>query len=521
MDEMQMKISNTTSRTKNFILNVFFGYISQIVALILSFVNRKIFVSFLPLEYLGINGLYTNILTVLSLTEMGLDTAFVYFLYKPISENNSNLVSSMLSYFSKLYIRIASLLIGIAFCIIPFLKYIINLDNGLILQDKDIIFYYIIFLLNTTIPYLFAQYSVLLSASQLNRVKHNLTLLTNILLQIIHLLALCFFRTYEAYVLVTLIMTVFHCILLRILTRKRYPSLFDRNRKQVTFDKQIIWQKVKSTILYKFGAVAVNNTDNILISILVSTPAVGLYSNYNTLVAAIQGLIAIVSNSFISGLGNMFAEEGNREAKEKLFYSQLYVYHLVGAIGFIGFFLLSDKFVALWLGSKYVMGKRVSFSIALCFYLTNISAPIWINREANGLFEKVKYLMIARAIINLVLSIFLGKILGTFGIILATSISILLTSFWIEPRILFKTVFHISTREYWKKQIMYVIISISSFALLYFVDRIFNNTIVYFALETIIIILVCALTFSLYASTQTEGRFLIQRVRTLFGNKGN
>ena len=513
-----MKESETISRSKNLVLNVFTGFLSQFIALVLSFVGRKIFVSFLPLEYLGINGLYTNILTVLSITEMGLDSAFIYMLYKPINENNYQLVSTLLNYFRKIYIKITGILVGIALCLMTVLKYIVKIDDGIVISEKELIIYYLLFLFNTIIPYLFARYTILLSADQHGRIKHVLTIVTNLMLQVLHIVVLYVFKSYIIYVIATVIMTIIHCIMLRVVTRRKYTAYFV-STTPVDFDKSIIKQKVKSTIVYKFGAVAVNNTDNILISVLVSTKAVGLYSNYSSVIAAVQGLIAIVSVSLLSGLGNLYSTDGNADSKRVIFFSQLFIYHLMGSIGFIGIYFLMDKFVAIWLGEKFILDKCITFSIALNFYLSNAIGPIWINREANGLFERVKYLMIINVVINLSFLIILGKMYGIFGIILATSLSVILTNFWVEPKILFNTVFHETSISYWKKQGMYFFITICIFALVSFFDSIIGAGIIMLILETILIFVLCLVLFSLVVKNSKEGIFMLQRVKYMINAK--
>lgn len=513
-----MNLENDNSRSKNLILNVFTGFLSQFVALFLSFLSRRIFVSFLPLDYLGINGLYTNILTVLSLTEMGLDSAFVYMLYKPLSENNSQLVSSLLKYFKKLYFIITGALVALGLCLLPILKHIVNIDSGVIISDRELIYYYLLFLANTIIPYFFAQYSILLSASQHNRIKHGIIIITNIALQLMHIVVLYVFKTYEAYTITTVFMTVVYCLLLRIITRRKYTSYF-QEYTSVNIDKQEIKRKVKSTVLYKYGAVAINHTDNILISVIVSTAAVGSYSNYLVIINAFQGLVATISASLLNGLGNLYATEEDDGTKKDIFYSQLFIYHLIGAMGFIGLYILLDKFIVLWLGNKFVLEKGISFCIALYFYINNAIAPIWINREANGLFEKVKYLMVIQAIVNLTLSIILGIYYGTFGILLATSISMILTSFWIEPQILFKTVFKMSSKHYWKRQIIYFLVTLCMLYIMINVDKVMHNTLLSFAAEIFIIILLCICSFSLCVMRNREGKYLFGRLKKIINKK--
>lgn len=400
----------------------------------------------------------------------------------------------------------------ISISLIPFLKFIVKINKTASITDRDLVIYYLLFLVNTILPYLTAQYSILLSASQKARIKHNITLFSNVLLQLVHIAVLVLFKSYYFYIIATVCITLFTCVTLALTTRRRFRRYFYDN-KIVAFDKGVVKNKVLSTVLYKFGAVAVNNTDNILISVLVSTAAVGYYSNYCTITSSIQGMIAIVSVSLLSGLGNLYATSTDNREKKKLFYFQLFSYHTIAAIGFIGLFLMLDKFIILWIGSKYVLGKSISFAIAFNFYITNATGPIWINREANGLFERVKYLMIVRALLNLVLSILLGRIYGTFGILFATGLSIILSSFWVEPRILFEHVFSDSPRGYWMKQAKYLSMTIVTFCFFVFMNSYFKNGIVAFALEVITIISGTLLVFMISVWRCDEGKFIRHRLK--------
>lgn len=479
----------SNSRSKNAILNIAFGYAAQIGILILSFVGRRIFLKFLSVDYLGINGLYSNILTVLSLAELGLDAAVLYSLYKPVADNDIPLINSLLKYFKKIYIILALCIFMVGLALIPFLRFIIKSE----LNSTDLIIYYLLFLINTVASYFVAHKVAFLSACQEQRIQKIVTLSSNLILQILHIIVLLIWKNYYVYVSATVATTIINNLILNAICNKIHPHIKDKT-ELISFDKAPIKKRIYSTFVYKIGGVAINNTDNILISILVSTAAVGFYSNYYTLISAIQGFIAIVSTSLISGIGNLVAG-GDKKRQYEIFNAALFFYHFVAALGFVGYSFLLNDVITVWLGEKYLFDSKTVFIIAFNFYITNAITPIWMYREANGLFEEVRYLMLIRAAINIVLSVVLGKLCGTFGILLATAISLMVTSLWYEPNILFKNVFRIPVSKYWIKQLTYFATTSLGFLISYLIVRHFSGGILQLVFKAIVVVMVVTIPF--------------------------
>lgn len=479
------------TRKQNLILNVGFGYIAQIGIILMSFIGRKVFLHYLSVDYLGINGLYSNILTILSLPELGLDSSVVYFLYKPVAKNEKNTISVLMKYFKKLYtiLAISVFIVGIA--MIPFLKYILKTE----LADTELIIYYVLFLINTSVSYFAAHKVALLSAYQEQRIQKLVMLGTNIFLQIIHIVILAIWKNYYLYLIGTISATVLNAFILTLWCNRLHPVEYS-SEKVPDESKLAIKSKIASTFIYKIGTVAINNTDNILMSVIVNVAAVGLYSNYYTIVAAVQGLLAIINTSLISSIGNMGAMKEN-EKQYGLFNVMILFYHFIAAMGGVGFYLLMNDFIVMWLGREYLFENLAVFAIAFNFYLTTLVNPIWMFREANGLFEKVKYLMLITAATNLILSVALGKIFGVFGILIATAISKIITYVWYEPIILFKYVFNKSAVSCLKNQLKYIFLSVITFVLAKLAISPFaeTNNEVMFVVKMTVIVIVCGFVF--------------------------
>ncbi len=490
----------TASRKKNVFLNVFFGYAAQIGIILLSFVGRKIFLNYLSVDYLGINGLYSNILTILSLPELGLDSAVVFFLYKPVAEGNMPMIKAYVNYFKKVYFILAICIFGVGICLVPFLQFIVKSD----LNTLDLKIYYILFLLNTCLSYLNAHRVALLSAYQEQRVQKIAMLFSNLAMQVIYIIVLVCFHSYYFYVTATIAGTLINNIILGILCRRRHPMKADG---EYEIDKKPIYVKIKSTFIYKIGTVLINSTDNILISMIVSTAAVGLYSNYYTVIAGVSAFISIINTALISSVGNLGAKKENQKQYD---YFKLLIefYHFIAALGAIGFYLLLNNFVTIWLGNEYLFDSKIVFAIALNFYVSTAISPVWMYREANGLFERVKYLMLIMAGLNIVLSVLLGIIWGTFGILFATVLARLLTSVWYEPRILYGNVFNEKTGAYWRKQLKNVAASALSLIVSYKAIEYMPGTVLFFCLKGVIIVAITGVIFGIANIGRIKSIFL-------------
>ncbi len=494
------------SRSQNAKINILVGYVTQIGICLLSFIGRRVFLQFLSADYLGINGLYSNIITVLSLAELGLDTAVLYSLYKPVAEHDTKLIKSLLFFFKRLYFVLAILIFIIGAALIPLLKIIIKTD----IDETSLIIYYLLFLVNTVSSYFVAHKVALLSAFQEQRIYKMVTLGTNFLLQILYIIVLIIFKNYYAYVSATVCTTIITNIILGIITERLHPEVFNE-KELVPIDKKPIVERMKATFLYKIGVVLINSTDNILISMLVGTTAVGFYSNYYTVVYAVSGFLTIITTSVISGIGNFAAQESKRQQKE-LFEMLLLFYHFVAAVGFIGFDLLLNNFITIWIGEKYLLNGKIVFVIALNFYLANAISPVWMLREANGLFGEVRFLILIRAVLNIVFSIILGLRTGVEGILIATAISLLMTNFWFEPRLLSRKLFDCSSWGYWAKQMKYALITAICFLISSYTIRLVGDDLVGMVVKAILIVGITSLLFLIMNIKSNE----FKKIKTYF-----
>ena len=445
---------NTKSRSENAFKNITIGIGSQLIILLTAFVSRTIFIQQLGAEYLGVNGLYSNILAVLSLAELGIGNVMVYSLYGPVAEKNEAKTNALLHFYKKAYRKIALAVFIIGICLIPLLDVITNSQ----ILYHELVLYYLLFLLNSIVSYFVAYKAALINVDQKLYILQSLTTIVTLCKEVLQIAFLLITKSYILYLLIQIIFTVLNNYFISLKADKLYPFIkvkMDYGK----IDTSIIKENIKSVFIYRIGSVIMNNTDAILISIIIGTVSVGYYSNYNLIITTVIMFIGMFIKTIYSSIGNLNAE-GNKQKSYEFFNSLLLFFHGLSIFFSLTFLVVFNDFITIWLGEKYLLGIDVVIAIVVNFYIQHIIAPVWIYRETMGLYSQIKYVMIIAAVINIILSIIFGIQWGFAGIIIATAISRILTTVWYEPRFLYRIKFDQPISSYWKRQIKYMFISL-------------------------------------------------------------
>ncbi|MGN0492198.1 MAG: lipopolysaccharide biosynthesis protein [Acutalibacteraceae bacterium] len=447
---------NTQSRSLNSTRNLFYGIISQAVTLILQFVSRTVFIYYLGSEYLGVNGLYGNILNVLSLAELGIDNVMLFSLYKPIADNDRAKIAELLNYYKKIYRKIAIAVLTVGLALVPFLKFVVKSD----LDGTRLILYYLLFLLNSVVSYFVAYKSALIKADQNTYIINNTTTVFTIIRHFAQALFLIITKNYIVYLLIQVICTVLTNFTISKKANRLYPFI---NGKAPNRPSKIagLSNDIKYAFLYKLSNILIGNTDNILISVIVGTVYVGYYSNYSMFIFNISVLINMLVTSVFSSFGNLYAA-GEKEKMYRLFNSSVLFFQWLATACSLCFYTVFNDFITIWIGKEYVLSAPIVFVIVLNFYNETVLDPLWLYRECMGLFKEIRYIRIYTAVINLVLSVILGRLWGLFGILISTFIAKSLTFTWYEPYVILNKLGH-SVKKYWFSQFIYVLLAALSF----------------------------------------------------------
>lgn len=445
------------SRTKNTIRNVKTGAIVQIINKLMAFVVRTVFIKMLNSEYLGVNGLFTNVLTILSFAELGIGTAIIFNMYKPVAEHNIEKIKSLMQLYKKAYNTIGIIVFVLGLCVIPFMRFIVKEAPNI---KENLILIYILFLFNTASSYFFTYKKSIISAHQRQSIINNFDSIFYLIKSILEITFLFITKNFIVYLVIEILSTFLENICLSIKANKMYPYLKDKKVKKLNKDEsKNIFDNVKSLVIYKFGGVIMNGTDNILISALVNVSTVGYCSNYVLLINSIKSIITSALNGVTGSVGNLNAV-GEPKQKEKVFYQITFANYIVYSFCSIAFITLLNPFISVWLGQNYVLEITVPISLAISFFIEGLRNPGYTYRTTLGLFQKGRSTPYIGAVTNIILSILLCKWFGVAGIFIATGIAQLVSYSWIDPYLIHKYEFKTPVSKYFKKYLYYVIVFI-------------------------------------------------------------
>lgn len=425
---------NKKGRIENSIKNSILGVIVQGTNVLLGLLVRTVFIRCLSREYLGINGLFTNILTMLSLAEMGIGSAIVYNMYKPIADGDEIQIAKLMNFYRKAYVIIGCVVAVCGICITPFLGYIIKDQPNI----PNITFIYLLFLANTVFSYFFAYKRSIFSADQRERVLHFFRLLFYIARSIVQILILLVVQSFIAYLICQILYTLLENIVVSIYADREYPFLKEhRNDALSKTETKSIIENVKALFIYKIGSTALDGTDNIIISAFDGVISVGLLSNYSLVTGSVQMLLSQITASLTGSVGNFVAQEA-QDRQEKLLERITFLNFLIYGGSFVVLVSCLSPFVAVWAGASYVLDSTAVFIHCLNMYIYGMMNAIWTFRSTMGLFMHGKWRPLISAVINIVVSILLAQKLGLLGVLLGTTVTRVTTNVWYDPYIVYK-----------------------------------------------------------------------------------
>lgn len=478
-------------RMEKSIKNIKYSLISQMLTFIIQFVTRTVFVYTLGKEYLGINGLFTNILTILSLADMGIGTVLIYSMYEPLYRKDKIHLKKLINEYKKIYNIIALIIFVIGLSIMPFLRFIIKdiPDVG------NIYFIYFLYLLNTVITYLCIYKTSIINADQKEYIVVFYQQLFNIISNILIIIFLIITKNFIIYLLIKMLFSIFSNIFLSKKADKMYPEIIDT--KDYILDKsekKKIYDNAYAMIFHKIGGVVVSGTDNILMSIMVSISSVGLYSNYYLIVNSIKTFSTQIFNSLTASVGNLNVEKNMNHSYNifnKIFLLNFLIYGFCGTC----LFILLNRFISLWLGDDYLFSVNIVFLISLMFFVDGMRITVQIFRNSMGIFKQDKYKPIIEAILNILISILLTKKIGVAGIFLGTIISMLVVCTFEEPYFLFKYGYDNMKwyKSYCLKLLKYYIEFLSILLAIYLITNIIPYTIIGFIITIIVTVIISIL----------------------------
>lgn len=441
-------------RTKNATKNIFFGWILKLYQIIIPFIMRTALIYFLGIEYLGLNSLFSSVLQVLNLVELGVGSAMVFSMYKPIAEDDNEKICALMRLY-KIYYRIIGaviLITGLLLC--PVIPYLIKSDFP---PDMNIYILYVINLLATVFSYwLFAYKNSLLQAFQKNYITSKITICVNTIMYLLQFVVLFLFKNYYYYIILSLFGQICLNITTALIVSKMYPQ-FTANGKLDKQEIKSINQRIRDLFTAKLGGVILEAVDTIVISSFLGLTQLAIYQNYYYIITAVYGMISVISAAVSAGIGNSFETE-TMDKNYNDFKKFTFIIAWLNNICTCCFLTLYQPFMEIWVGKEYMLNNIYVILFCIYFYFRVLPLVCVIVKDSVGLWHYDRLRPLIAGIVNLAFNIILVKFIGLYGIILSTVISYLFVVIpWLTHNV-FKYVYKRSMKEYVKRNIYYTII---------------------------------------------------------------
>lgn len=506
-----------SNRTQKSVKNMTIGMLSQLFTLWLSFVSRTVFIKFLTAEYLGISGLFSNVLTVLSFPELGIGDAMTYAMYKPVKEDNRKLVNQLMVVYKKAYTGIAVVVGAIGLGLSFFLSFIIA-EPPDIPESLQLIFW--LYVVNNMASYILTYKKSILIAYQENYIVSEVQQIASLIQQIAQMIVLCFTKQYILYLIIQILCTILNNIIISVVVKKRYPWINEKDGEELPQEvSKEIFKNVKALSISKIAGVVSNGSDNIIISKFVGLSSVGVASNYTMIINSLNGILWNGLSSLTSSFGN-FNVDSTIGQRRKLF-NELFLcsYWLYGFMT-IGIITLANSFVQLWVGSNYLVPQGVVLALVLITYISGVNFPVYTYQSTLGMFDKMKIPYVLFAVFNILLSILLGKNWGLFGVYIATSITRLCTSEVSSGYYVYRYGLKLSPLKYLKKYVIYFLILILNILVTnYAVSLVQIAGIIGFSIKVVTCTVVCNAIYFVCFFRTTEFRNLLIRAKGLLSSR--
>ena len=496
------------SRSVNSIKNIFAGFGGQMFLHFTHFVVRTVFLYTLGVEYLGLQGLFLNILGLLGLAELGISNAVSYVLYKPLAENDTKKLCQIMNFIKKAYRIVGLFILAAGLCILPFIPRLIGQNSNL--GNVNLVF--LLYLLKTVATYVFFAYkSVIINADQKRYIYNIYTTIVSAIVYIVQFLVLVVLydiigasSAFVLYLIIGIVGQLISNIVISKKADKMYPYLKESGDLSLPRDERKgLLKKVFGTAIYKINSKIVKSADSIVITGFLGVAANGLYTNYYFITSNIFNIVRILFSSITASIGNLVANE-SVEKSEFVFRSLSLISYWIFGVCSVCMFVLIEPFILLWAGQNCSLGQITAWIFALEFLMEGYQLVSVSYKDACGLFWEGRFRPMVTAILNIAISIILVKKCGIAGVVLGTIISRLLTTWWFEPVLVYKKAFHMPVAGYFVRYIFAMLLVLVNTLIVKYIGSLYTgNMLISFVLNALLCVVVTNLTFfAVYRNTE-------------------
>ncbi len=507
-------------RKFNSIKNIIYGVLGQVILIFSKFITNKIFINMLTVEYLGVNSLFTNILSILNISELGISTAVSFSLYKELANKDEKNISAIMNFYKRAYFIVGCIILVLGLIILPFIQNFINTDT--VIPYLRLIF--ILYLLQSIVSYWFYAYkSTILIADQKQYIVTNRQNLLSVLTNILQIIILICFKSFIFYVIIGVVFNILKNLVIARKVDKEYPFLKNGKKEKVgEKQKKALYKQIIGVSTYKISGTVLNSTDNIIISKFINIATTGIYSSYLLIASAISNIANTIFNAMTASIGNLNATE-TKEKNEFIFKCLSFMNFWVFGFCAICLLVLYNPFITIWLGNEYTFNIYIVILIVFNFLTDGLNQVVTIYKDACGVCWQGKFRPIVSATLNLVISIILVQYIGVAGVILGTILSRFLSTWWYDSRLIYKNVFEKNVVCYYKKYLKNLLIIILCGLICYKLSTIIvlNNEIFNFIVDCIICIIIPNILFYIFFKNTEEFKYLSNIVKDFVQKKLN
>lgn len=457
-------------KVKNTKKGLVFGSINRVAGLLLPFLIQTVTIHRLGIEYIGVKGLFSSILTVFSLAELGFGSAIVYEMYKPIAEDDTKEINALIKLYRKIYRVIGLVILVIGLALIPFLDIIVKEECP---GNLNLTLVYLLYLVNTVISYwMFSYKASVLNAYQRYDVISNISTVTLLLSSSVQILVLWVWRDFYAFLVVMVLATVMNNLITMITVKRLYPEI--KCEGQVSNEVvDGIKKKVLGLLTGKVCGVTRNTFDSIFISAFLGWTQTAIYSNYYYIIFALNSFTSVILGALLGGVGNSIVlESRQKNYKDMMTLNNIYLF--IAGFMAICMLCLYQPFMSKWMGPENLYPSHIMLLFPIYFYMTKMGDIRGVYADAAGLFWENRWRYVAEAVLNVLLNYILGKLFGVVGILIGTILTVFFVAFLGSTQVAFKHYFEKGMKKYLVIQFIMLAFTFLSGALVYSVCCLIN-----------------------------------------------
>ena len=441
-----------SERVHRSVMNIKVGMVFYILSLFLAFFSRKIFLDCLGAEFIGLTGMLMNIMSFLSVAELGIGTSIVYFLYKPLQEDNHEKINEVMSMLAYLY-RCIGFFIGTIGIIVSlfFPWWFEHLSVGLPL----VYFAFYSFLATSISGYIFNYKQLLVSANQKQYMVSAYFQTISIVQSLTQIILAYYYRNLYLWVFVGLFFTIIGIIFFNYRIRQLYPWLqvnLKEGCKNLRKYPEVL-KKTRQVFVLRIKDFILNRSDELLVGTFVSVTQVAFYGNYTMIINKLIYLVNILGDGMSAGVGNLLAE-GNEKNIMKVFWEITATRFFIMGMVIYPLIMFIQPFISCWVGHQYQLNNITAYLLIFTLFLRLQYATVYLFVCSSGLYGDV-WTSWAELIINIVVTLCLAPFYGIIGILLGKIISVFFFNIFWKPYYLFSKGFHKSIWEFWHPMFTY------------------------------------------------------------------